>query len=194
MNGNAPICSEFQDLWAARALQEMLNVPRSDKEPRQNPPASFCPRPLRGPRTPRRRAPVPGLEPPTTPTANPCPTPSRRSRRCVKPVFATLPSSTFRDTYGAASTTTAAPSLADSSNPCCLGPPTPASSAPPCAGTPAPGTDHQGNPVSNAGGRVPRLSRAGGNPNPGLTSHPEPKEALPPLPAPPIRTNLCAVS
>ena len=50
----------------------------------------------------------------------------------------------------------------------------------------------QGNRVLNAGGPISRHSRAGGNPNPRLPSHPEPKEALPLPYPPPFRPVLCA--
>ena len=58
----------------------------------------------------------------------------------------------------------------------------------------SPGASPRAYRVLNAGAPISRHSRAGGNPNPHLPSHSEPKEELPlPLPSPPpFRPILCA--
>ena len=52
--------------------------------------------------------------------------------------------------------------------------------------------NRRANRVLNAGGPICRLSRAGGNPNPRLPSHPDPKEALP-LPYTPTLDQFCVL-
>ena len=171
----------------------------------RTPPAQARQGPRHNPSAPPRRGLLRRLRGGRLTTTLPLPTSSSigwawpLSPASGRPASASAPSWPCANISNAASTTKGSPPPATSSAASCPGPPKAASSAAPY-GSAIP-AEHPwsvtfgpetGQSRPERGGPISRLSRAGGNPNPRLPSHPENKKALPLPSPPPIRPDLCA--